>query len=558
MGIGSLAGGSGCTVNQAVEVDRYESVLRLDGPPVAFRAGQTLSLREALALANQHNEDLGLEGEQFLRALVNRRRAVANFLPTLDLVPVFSFRDEAGGGGTGSSVGSDAGGSDDAANGDTGTDTGTGTDAGTGGGNGTDTGTTSGFGVGGGSDTETFDVPLEATINLFNGFRDVNRYRRDDFVIAQRRDLLLSVQERVLLDTARVYFGVLQAEAAAAVLTASLDVQQQRLLDTRRRVGAGLAQPLEVAQTESQLSQTRVRRIDARRDAANGRALLALLTGRPVQRSPLMPDYALPAVVGPIGEYFATAETSRRDLTAAAAAAMAARYAVDIAFGQYYPSVSLDLTGYLYRESPPDDRAWDGLLVANVPIFAAGRIHADVRDAWSFFREAMLLRSRLRRVVRQELETAHNELAAAEARLAELQVQLAAAEEAFRLAELTYQIGLADNSDRIQAQDNLLAAQLALAAGQYERATFYLDLVRAAGRLREELESLPQTDDATTSLPILVPATQAAEPYPFAGGPPATRPVGPIELRPVTRSVTRPATLPGAPQGVGDGATPTR
>ena len=61
------------------------------------------------------------------------------------------------------------------------------------------------------------------------------------------------------------------------------------------------------------------------------------------------------------------------------------------AFSQYYPSVSLNFNAFLYRENFDDASKWTAVLSANLPIFTAGLIHADVRDAWSGLRQAALL-----------------------------------------------------------------------------------------------------------------------------------------------------------------------
>src|SRR5690606_20496294 len=120
-----------------------------------------------------------------------------------------------------------------------------------------------------------------------------------------------------------------------------------------------------------------------------------------------------------------------------------------------------------------------------------GRIQADVREAWSFFREALLVHSLQQREVHQQVQTAYQDLAANEARLNELRVALAAAIAAFEQSEQSYRAGLATNLDRVIAQDALLEAQLAQANEEFDRKIFHLRLLRSAGLLRETLESMP-------------------------------------------------------------------
>jgi outer membrane protein len=479
---------SGCHVDQSQEVATYRKVIDIDATTRPDAAHGPLTLRDALLLANQHNETLAAEGEVYLRSMIARRRTVANFLPTVNLVTSYVRRDPA----------SEGGGDDD--------------DDDDGGG-------------GSSSRDHTLDVSADLRWNVFNGFRDVHRYWSDTFLIERRRNVLLEGQELLLLDVAQVYYQILRSEASVRVLENSLAVQEERLGDTRARLEAGMARPLDLAQTEAQVSLTRTILINARRDVRNARGLLALLTGSPALVDPaiaLTDAFDLPSQVRPMHAHIETAAFTRKDLVAAEAAVNAARHDVDVAFGQYYPSVSIDFSAYLYRESSPSERDWDGLLLANIPLFAAGRIHADVREAWSFFRQALLVRSFLRRQVEQQVREAYHDLSASEARLAEQQVRLAAARQAFLQSDASYRVGLARNLERVAAQDALLDAQLQLASEEYDRKVFYLRLLRATGLLRQELERMfslsegpgaptsQEDQDADGSLPLR-PVTRPSE-----------------------------------------------
>ena len=83
----------GCAVDQKKEVARYEEVLRANllasesefSPTPA--PGESLTLRQALDLANRRNEQLAIEGENYLQALIERKRAASAFLPTVTLIP---------------------------------------------------------------------------------------------------------------------------------------------------------------------------------------------------------------------------------------------------------------------------------------------------------------------------------------------------------------------------------------------------------------------------------------------------------------------------------------
>lgn len=428
---------TGCAVDQKQEVDSYRKVLDARAAPVRAPApGGPLSLRAAMQLANRNNETLGLEGEQYVQALIAKTRAVAGFLPTVALAPSYSINSSPLLG----AVRTDS------------------------------------------SDSHT-NVPIVGSINLFRGFGDTATLKAAEATIAQRRNLLLDLQATVLLNVGQVYYQVLRSERQVKVLTNSLAVQKARLTDIRQRFEHGLATSLDVAQSTAEVAATRVTLTQARNDVANGRALLARLLGLPAVDGPLTDEFPVPESLPGERELEQTAMRRRQDLLAAKQEKVAARHSVDAAFAQYYPSVSLNTAAFMYPENLSSAERWNAILVVNVPIFTAGVIRADVRAAWSHLREAGLHELGTGRQVRQDVQTAFNNLISSEKVVRGLRAQVAASTEAYRLAHDAYLNGLAINLDVLTAQDQLLGAQLQLAAAEFDRTVFYLDLLRATGAL---------------------------------------------------------------------------
>jgi outer membrane protein TolC len=400
-----------------------------------------LSLQDALALANTYSDALSLQGEALVRAAVEKRRAVSLFLPTVGLNPQYEVREA-----TGNSSGT--------------------ADA-------------------------NLDVPVDADLVIFDGMRNVNGYWRDTYLVERERQRLLDVQEQILLDVGLAYYAVLRAEAQVRVLEGSVVTQEERLRDARGRARAGVARPLDVAQTEAQVAETRVRLIEARRAVIDARSLLEFLANAPVAGMQLTDGFDGPvpgtdadALLGLAGGY-------RSELVASERGIAAAEREVKVALGAYYPSVAVRVSAFLYRESAPSERDWEGLLSVSLPIFSAGRIEADVREAWSFLREAILIDSQSRRRVGREVRQTLVNLKASDDRLAELQVGLAAAREALRQAEASYSAGLGTNLERVTAQEVLLQAELATATQTIEQQAIRLALLRAVGVLRETLIDEP-------------------------------------------------------------------
>ncbi|CAN5619552.1 TolC family outer membrane protein [soil metagenome] len=452
----------GCAVNQAKEAATYRRVIEqgVHGANVKpLQPGEALTLRRAMLLTNQNNENLNLSGEDYLQALIDKDRAFAGFLPTISLAPTYTLRDR-----------------------------------------GTSNGNTSSGGTSSNSRRSITDVPVTGQANLFNGFRDIASVRRSAATIDQRRELLLDLQQTLLLDSAQAFYAVLRAERSVDVLKSSLAVQDERLRDVRGKRQAGLARPLDVAQTEAQASATRVSLLQAARDVQNTRTALGFLIAQPVIDHPLRDELSLARAAAPVERILADAMEHRRDLLAARAAVRSTRQEVEVAVGRYYPSISLNVSYFLSRQSTPTDSDWNALFSVNLPIFSAGLIEADVRTAWSRHRQARLDESLLSRQIENDVLRAYQNLISSDQQLGELQTQLAAAQQAQRQADESYRVGLATNLDRIQAQDQLLSTQLQLTSEEFNRKVFYLTLLRATGGLID--------GDPTVLGPSTQPSTQ--------------------------------------------------
>jgi outer membrane protein TolC len=435
-------------VDQKKEVEVYRKVLdRVDSAGRQFSAGAPLSLEQALELANEHNERLAISGEDYLQALIEKDRVAARFLPTIDLAPSYTISDPVGNAPI--------------------------------------------------SSTDVLDVPVGSSMKLFNGFSDVAKLNSAKFTIEQRRNLLLDVQATVLLDVARTYYRILSAERSVEVLVNSLKVQEERVRDIQARQQAGLARPLDVAQTEAAAASARVSLVQARSDVRNGRSVLGFLVGTAVQDSALADQFQTPGSILSLPEAVALGQRQRGDLAGARAGVQAAEQNVKAAVGQYYPSVGLDLNYLLYRQSAPRESDWNGVLSANVPIFSGGVIHANVRTAWSELRQAVLSESLLERQVTQEVQIGYDNVTASEQRLGELRTQLAAAADAFRQAEQSYNVGLATNLERLTAQDRLLSTQLQLTNEEFARKIAYLNLLRVMGRFSLQTGVMATTQPTT-------------------------------------------------------------
>jgi len=446
----AVAALSACQARSTYDEDAqaYRDAIGIEdaGPVLADDA--PVSLQQALALTNRHNENLAIEGENYVQAVVDKQRRIAAFLPTVTLAPSYGRRfGDIGSGGSGSS-----------------------------------------------SRNET-DAAVVGSINLFNGYRDVAALYANVAFIEQRRALVQNLQSDFLLQTAFTFYDALRLGASVEALANTVTLQEERLRDIRKRLESGLAKPLDVSQADAQAADTRVQHIAAINAARNARSALRLLTAHPMADRLLVDEYNPPGNTESIEHWQQLAGRRRHDVLAADKALEVARHEVEVAFGQYYPSVTLDLEYVLSTNNASTENQWNAVLRATLPIFSAGRIEADVRTAWSRVRQAFLASMLTRRQVVADVEQAHHDFTSSGEQIVQLRRRVAAAELALKQAEANYDVRLATNLDRLIAQDELLAARLDLITQQYTRKFAYLNLLRAAGLIQEEMKvGLPKVE----------------------------------------------------------------
>jgi outer membrane protein TolC len=445
---------AGC-VNQKAEVLQYRKVL--DGPsatvpPVKISSTQpgVLPLEDALRIANADNDQLQIEGEDYVQALIAKARAAETFLPSISLAPTMTrqeqFKYPTFGGPAGQS-------------------------------------SSAGF--------QQFlpqnysDVPVNTQIrtSLVRDLYDVSRAAK---TVEQRKALLLDLQSTVLLNVGQTYYAILESEQSVRTLTTSVSVQEARVKNVRDRFDQGVATRLDVAQSEADAAATKVQLTDARNNVIKGRATLAYLLGRENVEEGLVDHFAPPETTEDVTTLLHLAREHRQDLVAAAQAVNASAAAVRSAWGEYAPTLSVNLNTFLYRESFPTDSWWNALFSLNLPIFEEGIIHNDVRDAYSRLRQAVSRALETDHQVNEDVRDAYADYHATIQRIRDLRTETDAARSAYDAATHAFSAGTATNLDALTAQDTQLSSQLRLETETYNRKVAYLNLLRVTGRLDRE------------------------------------------------------------------------
>jgi multidrug efflux system outer membrane protein len=316
---------------------------------------------------------------------------------------------------------------------------------------------------------------------------------------AARAELLASQAGRDALrlsltgDVAKGWFAIASIEAQRKVAQRTFETRQELVQLQTRRFEAGIGSEFEVRQVEAERDNARVSLINLVRERETEDARLAVLLGRSprdawqqriAQSGDGAANNAAPLAVpeGLPSELL----IRRPDLRDAEARLIAANARIGAARAAFFPSIAL--TGYLGTESAALSNLFSGpaliwQLAASLtqPIWNAGRLDAQLEAATARQKEALANYEKSVQGAFADVRIALAAHTAARDTVAAQAQRGAALAQALKLARLRFDNGISSLIDVLDAERNLLGAELArIEAIEAQRAAV-ADLIKALG-----------------------------------------------------------------------------
>ena len=325
---------------------------------------------------------------------------------------------------------------------------------------------------------------LNVTQNIYRGGRNEHQLRQANYNIAAQRARLAGVEQTVLLNAVRAYMNVFRDLAVLRLNTNNEQVLARQLQATRDRYSVGEVTRTDVSQAQARLARARAATIQAqgilRASQANYANVIGAMPGK-VEAPKLPTD--LPDDPAAIAEQ---ARLGNPAVVAARWDERSAQAAVDLVRGELMPTVSIN--GQLVRRynAQARDTVSDAASVtANIaiPLYRSGAVASRVRAA-----KQMVLRRRdeLRHAQRTATENAARANAAlrtARSSVTAFVAQLEASRIALNGVRQEAAAGLRTVLDTLDAQQELLNAQVNLVRARRDLAVATYELLAAVGRM---------------------------------------------------------------------------
>ena len=345
------------------------------------------------------------------------------------------------------------------------------------------TNNTSGFGTGDDS-RKTYSGSFRITQNIYAGGRTEAEIRQSKHRVSAERARLKLVEQQILLDGVIGYMNVFREQALLKLNIGNEQVLIRQLEATQDRFNVGEVTRTDVAQAESRLSRAKAERIQSEVDLEVSRALYKQIVGA-APTAVTRPEYpaALPATAQ---EATAQAIQDNPEVVGAIYDERASRDFVEVVKGELLPSV--DIVGNVSRSrnrGTPDRTINDITLAAEltVPLYQQGSVSSRIREAMQLAARDRLRIEVARRAAIENAASGFERLAAARASIKSREVEVRATTIALEGVTQEAAVGSRTVLDVLDAEQELLDAQVNLVRDQRNAIVASYDLLAAIGRL---------------------------------------------------------------------------
>jgi len=343
--------------------------------------------------------------------------------------------------------------------------------------------------------TERDTVSGQATLTqpLYTGGHvQANVNHAKDLVFAERANMLAQEQSS-FTDAVNAYVGVIENQDLLELAINNEQVLEKQLEATNDRFRVGEITQTDVAQAEAALAGAKAQRETAEGNLQTARATYLQWIGYEAP-SDLVEPQPLALPLRTERDAAAMAAANNPNVIAARFNESAAKDAVDVAFSQLLPQVSLQAQAFNEDNSGTarnETNGWQAVLQLSVPLYQGGAEYAAVRQAKQTAQQDARLVFVATRTAVQQAVSAWETLSAAQAAAQSTRSQVRSNMVALEGVEREAIVGTQTTLDVLNAQQALLTSRVTLVQDLAQLVTASYQVAAAIGRLTARDLHLP-------------------------------------------------------------------
>jgi outer membrane protein TolC len=337
--------------------------------------------------------------------------------------------------------------------------------------------------AGAGSSGSAYTTGLSAEQLLYDFGKSRSRVSQARSLEGSAHQAFAQTRQDAIAQVKQAYYRFLQDQRLVVVQRRNVSDQQAHLTLARARFQVGTAPRADVIKAETAVAEAILSLSTAENAAALSRINLNLAMGIDVRAPTRIEEADEPAPkIADQASLVETALAKRPDYTQARFNLEAAKVAVRLARTGNRPGVYAAATQGLRGNSfPPSDSSWTYGVNVQWPLFDAGLTAGKVREAQANLRSAEASLRQAEQTVASEVVQAYLNLQTAEQQVTVAKAEVANAEESLRVATGRYETGVAIYIEVLDAQRDLLTAETNQVNSLHNLSTARAALKRALG-----------------------------------------------------------------------------
>ncbi|KUJ82247.1 TolC family outer membrane protein [Ruegeria profundi] len=332
----------------------------------------------------------------------------------------------------------------------------------------------------------TFFTGLTLSQLVYDGGFSVLGKQSAQEIVLSTRQALLDVEQFVLFRAANAYLFVLEQEEAVQIRLNNVDVSSEELRASQDRFDVGEVTRTDVALSEAQLASSQADLAVERGFLAQAQAEYVNAVGNAPGRTAGLPG--LPSLPGSEAEAVALAQRNHPAILSAQHEVRALDLQVQQQRANLGPNVRLFADAGIRESYDNDDNLEDASIALRFeqPIYAGGRLAASVRRSMATRDASRANLLNVQKDITQGVVDAFASFQAASASLRASTERVRASQVAFDGIREEATLGARTTLDVLNAQQDLLDAQLAEVRSRVERTRSAYELLQAQGLLTAE------------------------------------------------------------------------
>ena len=325
---------------------------------------------------------------------------------------------------------------------------------------------------------------INLTQPVFDGFRAESELREADATVRAGNQNLLAVEQQVLLDGAIAFMNVIRDREIVDYRRVSVGNFAEQVRAATARFEVGEVTRTDVAQADARAAEARglyaVSVSDLETSVANYIRVIGVKPGRLI-----FPPIS-PRVPKTLRQAIAIAGETNPQILAAAYVEEAAEANIGVQKSDLLPKLNFEAS-YLIDNTSTNlvGRTRSGIIAGtlSVPIYQSGRVYSHIRQAKQISSQRRLEVLDAQRLVREQVVTAWHRLKAAAETIVAAREAVAANKVALEGVRQEAQVGTRTTLDVLNAENELVDTQVALAISQREQIVAGYQVVAAIGHM---------------------------------------------------------------------------